>query len=94
MPGIIEGEWNIIRVIMTAITCLFLLLFFFIMVFPYLMQHVECDFQCGCRIEGKPYDSYHGNLVRHLYAENGYLYAELCNGKTMQVNNFQSDLPV
>lgn len=90
MPGIIEGEWNIISVIMTAITCLFLLLFFFIMVFPYLMQHVECDFTCGCRIEGKPYELHIGTTVRHFYAdaETGYLYAELCNGNTTRVESF------
>lgn len=90
MPGIIEGEWNIVSVVMTAITCLFLLFFFFIMAFPYLMQHVECDIPCGCHIEGKPYDPNIGAVVRHFYAdaETGYLYAELCNGNTMRVESF------
>ena len=94
MPGIIEGEWNIVSVIMIGITCIFLLLFFGLMVFPTLMHHVECEFPCGCRVEGESYDTYHGNLVKHLYAENGYMYAELCNGETMQVDHFESSVPV
>jgi biopolymer transport protein ExbD len=94
MPRIIEGEWNIIDIIMGILTVIFLLLVFFGVVFPFLMQHIECDFPCGCHIESKPYDSDRGNIVRHLYAENGYLYAELCNGNTMQVDNFQNDLPI
>ena len=93
MPGIIEGEWNVVSVIMIAITCIFLLLFFGLMVFPYL-AHIECEFPCGCRIDDKPYDAYHGNLVKHLYSENGELYAELCNGETMRVDHFEGSVPV
>lgn len=94
MPGITEGEWNIVSVLMVIFVCFCFLIFFGLMVFPYLMQHVECDFPCGCQIEGKPYDSFHKNIMHHLYAENGTLYAEFCNGKIMQVDNFNSNVPV
>jgi len=94
MPGIIEGEWNIVSVLMVATTCIFLLLFFGLMVLPALMQYSDCSFPCGCREEGKPYDSFHGNIVRYLYAEGGIMYAELCNGETMRVDHFENSVPV
>lgn len=96
MPGIIEGEWDLINIPIVVMACIILILCFFGVIFPYLMQHVECDFPCGCHIEGKPYDPNIGTVVRHFYAdaETGYLYAELCNGKTMQVNHFEGSVPV
>jgi len=94
MPGIIEEEWNIVSGIWAILTIIICILVLFGVVFPYLMLHAECDFTCGCKIEGKPYDSFHGNIVRYLYAENGDLYAKLCNGETMRVDNFNSGVPV
>ena len=43
MPGIIENDWDIVSVLMIAVVCFFLLLFFGLMVFPDFMPNINYD---------------------------------------------------